>query len=89
MTEKPDYFKNQILLKLSMAENIMKVFYSYIIQKKKTVILNSREEKKLYTKVKDAAIKKTELLYNFEKCMQQKKKVIYLTVILEIFSLGS
>ena len=63
MTEKPDYF-----------ENIMKVFYSYIIQKKKTVILNSREEKKLYMKVKDAAIKKTELLYNFEKCMQQKKK---------------
>ena len=63
MTEKPDYF-----------ENIMKVFYSYIIQKKKTVILNSREEKKLYMKVKDAAIKKTELLYNFDKCMQQKKK---------------
>lgn len=63
MTEKPDYF-----------ENIMKVFYSYIIQKKKKVILNSREEKKLYMKVKDAAIKKTELLYNFEKCMQQKKK---------------
>ena len=58
MTEKPDHF-----------ENIMKVFYSYVIQKKKNSNSKLQRGKEAIYESQDSAIKKIELLYNFQKCM--------------------
>ena len=57
MTEKPDHF-----------ENIMKVFYSYVIQKKKNSNSKFQRGKEAIHESQDSAIKKIELLYNFQKC---------------------